>query len=102
RGVEIVACADTDERAARAAADAHAVPHVYRDFRELLRREDIDAVDVCLHNNLHMPVAVAALQSGKHVYSEKPIAGSYRDALTMVDTARRCDRMLHVQLFLLF
>ncbi len=68
------------------------------DFRELLKREDIDAVDICVHNNKHAPITVAALSAGKHVYCEKPMAGAYRDAADMLQTARDSDRRLHIQL----
>lgn len=100
--VSVVAIADVDrERATRVAA-RFGDPDVYVDFRELLRREEIQAVDVCLHNNLHMPVSVAALEAGKHVYCEKPIAGSYRDAEKMVQTARALGLKLSIQLGTLF
>jgi predicted dehydrogenase len=59
-------------------------------------------VDVCLHNNLHMPVTVAALKAGKHVYCEKPMAGSFRDAEAMREAARTTGRKLSIQLRLLF
>jgi predicted dehydrogenase len=57
---------------------------------------------VCLHNNLHAPVSIAAMEAGKHVFCEKPIAGSYSDALAMVDTARRLGRNLGIQIQDLF
>jgi predicted dehydrogenase len=101
-GVEMVACADIDEGAARRSAETYKIPHVYRDFREILSRGDIDAVDICLHNNYHMPATVAALEAGKHVYCEKPMAGSYRDAVTMYQAARRLDKKLHIQFFTLY
>jgi predicted dehydrogenase len=101
-GVEIVACADIDEAAARRAADLYRVPAVYTSFRDLLERRDIDAVDICLHNNLHAPATVAALDAGKHVYCEKPMAGSYRDARAMWDAARRRGQLLHIQFSTLY
>ena len=63
---------------------------------------DIVAVDVCVHNNLHMPMTVAALKAGKHVYCEKPMAGSYRDAAVMLETAKEEKLKLSIQLFTLF
>lgn len=101
-GVEIVAIADINEAEARRVADQFGIPHVYTDFHDLLKRDDIEAVDVCLHNNLHMPVTVAALQAGKHVYCEKPMAGAYVDALTMYKTAQETGKMLSIQLNTLF
>jgi predicted dehydrogenase len=76
--------ADINEEEAVRVADEHDIPHVYTDFRELLARDDIEAVDVCLHNNLHMPATVAAVEAGKHVYCEKPMAGAYCDAEVML------------------
>ena len=97
-GVRIVAVADINEDEAKRVAHEFGADHVYTDFRKLLARDDVEAVDVCLHNNLHRPVTVAALKAGKHVYTEKPMAGSYVDALAMRDTARERGLMLHVQL----
>lgn len=99
---EIVAIADLNEAEAQRVAAESAIPYVYTDFRQLLARDDIEAVDVCLHNNLHMPVTVAALQAGKHVYCEKPMAGAYADAEKMLETARALDRKLSIQLSTLF
>jgi predicted dehydrogenase len=101
-GVEIVAVADIDQAEAIRVAEINEVPHVFTDLRDLLALDEIHAVDVCLHNNLHAPVSIAALEAGKHVFCEKPIAGSYSDALAMVETARRLGRRLGVQIRDLF
>ncbi|MFD1676761.1 Gfo/Idh/MocA family protein [Alicyclobacillus fodiniaquatilis] len=101
-GVEVVAIADVNEAELRRVADTYQVPNVYTDFRELLQRDDLDAVDVCLHNNFHAPVTIAALEVGKHVYCEKPIAGSYADGKAMVDAAKACGKQLHIQLGTLY
>ena len=100
--VKIVAAADLNEACARASADKFAIEHVYTDFRKLLARDDLDAVDVCLHNNFHRPVTEAALHAGKHVYCEKPMAGSYRDAAAMLETAKQTGKKLSIQLSTLF
>lgn len=99
---QMVAIADINESAARAAAEAHQIPNVYTDFREMLLRDDIDAVDVCLHNNFHRPATEAALEAGKHVYCEKPMAGSYHDAAAMMKAAQRAGLKLSIQLSSLF
>lgn len=101
-GAEIVAVADINQVEAQRVAEAHNIPHVYSDFRELLAREDIEAVDVCLHNNFHAPVTIAALEAGKHVYCEKPMAGAYRDAEAMYQTAKATGKKLCIQLSYLF
>ena len=101
-GAKIVAVADLDEAEAQRVATENSIPNVYTDFRRLLARDDIDAVDVCLHNNYHMPVSVEALRAGKHVYCEKPMAGSYSDAQEMYEVARTVGRKLSIQLVSLF
>jgi predicted dehydrogenase len=100
--VEVVAVAGRNREHTRGVAERFGIPFTYADFRDLLARPEIQAVDVCLHNNLHMPVSVAALQAGKHVYCEKPMAGSYRDAETMYQTAQSIGLKLSIQLSTLF
>ncbi|MBB6672725.1 Gfo/Idh/MocA family protein [Cohnella nanjingensis] len=97
-GAEIAAVCDLNAEEANRVAQQYGIPQVCSDFRELLAQPDIDAVDVCLHNNFHEPVSTEALLAGKHVYCEKPIAGAYADGLKMVETAKRAGRMLHIQL----
>jgi len=100
--VEVVAAADIDEAEAQRVAGEHGIPKVFTDFRRLLAMREIEAVDVCLHNNLHAPVTIAALEAGKHVYCEKPIAGSYADGKAMVEAAKKTGRKLSIQLATLF
>lgn len=95
---EVVACADIDKTAADTTARTFNIPNVYDNGPEMLARDDLDAVDVCLHNNLHVSGTVAALEANKHVYCEKPMAGAYADAQTMLARARETGKMLHIQL----
>jgi predicted dehydrogenase len=99
---ELVATADINETELNQVGDRFDIPNRYTDFRKLLERDDLDAVDVCLHNNLHMPVTVAALEAGKHVYCEKPMAGSYIDAEGMYMKAQEIGLKLSIQSRLLF
>jgi len=101
-GVTLVAAADIDGSELERVAGQYGIERTHSDFRELLACDDIDAVDVCLHNNLHMSVTAAALEAGKHVFCEKPMAGAYVDAVKMLDTARARGRMLSIQLGSLF
>ena len=57
------------------------------DWRTVVDRNDIDIVDVCTPGDTHMPITVAALQSGKHVLVEKPLANSVAEAETMAEAA---------------
>ncbi|MGA9400312.1 Gfo/Idh/MocA family protein, partial [Haladaptatus sp.] len=76
----LVAVADIDEESAHSLAAEYDIPSVYSDFRDMLYDADLDAVSVCVHNNLHPPVAIAAFEAGCHVFCEKPLAATYTDA----------------------
>src|SRR4051812_1337247 len=100
--VRVVAVTDINETCAKQTAEKYSVANVYTDFRKMLERDDLDAVDVCLHNNFHRPATEAALRAGKHVYCEKPMAGSYRDAAAMLETAKQAGKKLSIQLATLY
>jgi len=100
-GAKIVAVSDLNEAEAQRVGAEYGAEHVFSDFRKLLEL-DVDAVDVCLHNNLHAPVTIAGLEAGKHVYCEKPMAGSYVDAKAMLDTSTKTGKNLHIQLSTLY
>jgi predicted dehydrogenase len=94
---EVVAIADVNQAEAERVGALYGVPSIYTDFRQLLARDDIQAVDVCVHNNYHMPITVAALEAGKDVFCEKPMAGAYVDALKMWTTAQATGRKFSIQ-----
>ena len=95
---EIVAVVDIRGDEARRVAADYDIPNVYTDYHEMLKRDDVDSVDVCLHNRLHKPVTVDALAAGKNVYCEKPMSWTYREAKAMYEAAKAAGKMLHVQL----
>ena len=66
----------------------------YADWRELLDDPTIDLVDICLPPALHADVSIAALNAGKHVFCEKPIAPAPQDATRMVRAAEAAQRQL--------
>jgi len=101
-GANIVAACDIDEKKLNAFCDQYNIPNRYTDYRELLKRDDIVAVDVNLHNTLHMPMSKAVMEAGKHCYCEKPMAGSYVDALAMKKCAEETGMKLHIQLARLY
>ncbi|MGH2544663.1 MAG: Gfo/Idh/MocA family protein [Ardenticatenaceae bacterium] len=94
--VEVVALAGLDDDRVRQVAEAHNVPQTYREYENLLADPDIDAVSVCLPNILHAPVSIAALQAGKHVLVEKPLARNAAEARTIAASAREQQRILMV------
>ncbi len=71
---------------------------LYQDFREMLKRDDIDEVEVCVHNNLHTSVATAVMAAGFDCYSEKPMAASYADAKILYDAQKKYGKKLAVQI----
>ena len=60
------------------------------DYRDLIAREDIDIVDICLPSGMHMEPAVEAAKAGKHVIVEKPIDVTLERADEIIDTCREC------------
>ena len=97
-GVKFVAACDIIEEKLNEFCDDYNIEHRYLDYRKMLERDDIDAVDVTVHNNLHLPLVLDVLRSGKHCYCEKPMAGSFADAVTMYKASEDYGKMLHIQL----
>ena len=58
------------------------------DWKKLVARDDIDVIDICTSNNVHMPIAVAAAKAGKHIICEKPMAMNAAEARAMLDAAQ--------------
>jgi predicted dehydrogenase len=75
----IAAIADPNIDLAREAARRFDIPTATADHRELLERDDIDVIDVCTPSHTHFELAWAALEAGKHVLCEKPVAYDFRD-----------------------
>ncbi len=74
---------------AREAAEELNVPYYTDDYRQLLAREEIDAVSVCTPNALHEEIALAALKAGKHLYIDKPLADTAQGARRIADQAKK-------------
>lgn len=101
-GMKVVAVAEIDEKKLKAWSEQYGITDTYTDFREMLKRDDIDSVDVCVHNNLHAPVAIAVMKAGKACYSEKPMAATYADCKLMVDCWQKTGVKFAVQISSLF
>ena len=96
-GARLVAVADiVQARAARFATQYQADCHT--DYRQLLERQDIDIVNICVPSGLHAQLAIEAMQAGKHVIVEKPMALSLQDADRMIAAAQAAERKLCVVL----
>jgi myo-inositol 2-dehydrogenase/D-chiro-inositol 1-dehydrogenase len=92
---ELKAIAVASEATAAKARGQHAA-EVYTDYRNLLARDDIDAVSVAVPNHLHHEVAMAALRAGKHLLLEKPMALTVEHCQDIIDEA--AGRGLQVQI----
>lgn len=94
---QLVAVADIKpQRATTFGQEYHAADYV--DYHQLLEREEIDAISVCVPSGLHAQVAIDAMTAGKHVLVEKPIAITLADADRMIDVSKATGRTLGVVL----
>jgi predicted dehydrogenase len=89
RTENIVALCDVDSHRLAQAAEQHPQARQYADFRRMLEQRDIDAVVVSTPDHTHAAISLAAMELGKHVYCEKPLASSIADARLMAETAAR-------------
>ncbi|MER7665646.1 Gfo/Idh/MocA family oxidoreductase [Streptomyces sp. NPDC096193] len=85
----LAAIAGRDPSAVRAAADRHGWAAAETDWRHLITRDDVQLVDVCTPGDSHAEIAIAALEAGKHVLCEKPLANSVAEAEAMTAAAER-------------
>jgi UDP-N-acetyl-2-amino-2-deoxyglucuronate dehydrogenase len=81
--IKLAAVVDVIEERAKKVAEQYNVPF-FTDYRKVLRRKDIDFIDICVPSGLHHKIAIAAARAGKHVISEKP----------MDVTPQQCDKMI--------
>ena len=100
QNLKVVAAAEIDKEKLMAWGEQYGLDEkdLYQDFREMLKRDDIDEVEVCVHNNLHTSVATAVMAAGFPCYSEKPMAASYADAKILYDAQKKYGQKLAVQI----
>jgi len=87
---EVVAGADVSEQALERWGAQYGIQRLVMDSSELFRDPDIDIIDICTPNNYHAPLAIAAMEAGKHVICEKPLAptpAAIRDMIAARDGA---------------
>ncbi|MCI0334551.1 MAG: Gfo/Idh/MocA family oxidoreductase [Planctomycetes bacterium] len=95
-GAELAAIAAASQASCAAAREAYPKAAVYSDYRELVRRDDIDVVDVVVPSHLHHAIASAVLAAGKHLLLEKPMALSIRECDDLIALARKYDRLIGI------
>jgi predicted dehydrogenase len=95
-GVEAVALAGLERDHLRELGERYGVKDLYTSWEDLVARDDLDIVSIGAPNHLHAPIAVAALEGGRHVLCEKPLARNGEEAQRIVDAARGADRAVHI------
>ena len=96
--VQIIAFSDINRDCAAAAAQKFgpAGSAVYTDYRQLLADKNVDLVHICTPNRSHCEITVAALEAGKHVMCEKPMAKTAAEARKMVEASRKTGKKLTI------
>ena len=92
--VDLVAISDISEAALAKAKEAHGVQKTYTDWKEMLKKESLDAVSVCTPNGSHAETSIAALKAGCHVLVEKPLAMNAVEGQAMLDAAKAANKHL--------
>jgi predicted dehydrogenase len=89
KSVDLCAVCDLNEKIAKETArDCH-IPQAYSNVSEMLSKEDLDIVDICVPPQVHAPVAVEAMENGCQVLMEKPMALKTSDCDRMIDASRK-------------
>ena len=94
--VTVAALCDINEERLNDAAKRFPKAKLYTDYREMIKCEELDAVDICTPNNIHSEAAVFALEHGLNVMCEKPDAVSVKEAERMKDAAEKSGKTLMV------
>lgn len=91
---EVVAGCDVNEAVLQAWGDQHGIKKLVTDPTDLFRDPDIDIVDICTPNNYHAPLTIGALDAGKHVLCEKPLAPTPAEIRGMISARDRAGKLL--------
>jgi len=81
-------CARSEDKV-KAFAEQWGYESYETDWKKLIERDDIDAIDICTPNNTHAPIAIAAAEAGKMVLTEKPLAGTLEEARQMMEAVEK-------------
>ena len=94
-GAEIVAICDMNQEAAKKAATTYGAEHVFSDSQKMLDElSDLDAISIITPNRTHKPLAIQALEAGKHVFCEKPPALNAQEVAEMKQAAEEAGKTL--------
>ena len=87
--VKVSAICDVDNDRVRSAATRYGIAKIYTDYEELCQSKNVDAVSICVPNNMHAPVAVCAIENGKHILCEKPLSSSLAEGKKVLESANK-------------
>ena len=90
-GAEIAAISDMNLEAAQKVAEENGIVQAFGDVNEMLNIDEIDAVSIIVPNKFHAPLAIQALNAGKHVFCEKPPALNAAEVEEMIEVCDFCD-----------
>lgn len=91
---EVTGLADIDRETLNRIGDSLKVERRYIDAGDLIADSEIDIIDICTPNSSHMPLAAAALEAGKHVLCEKPLALTPKEVKQMIAARDRSGKLL--------
>ncbi|WP_238175292.1 Gfo/Idh/MocA family protein [Kribbella pratensis] len=94
--VEVIGLAGLEKDILTSLGEKHGVPHLYERWEDLLETPGLEAVSIGTPTQLHAPIALAALQKGLHVLSEKPLARTLAEGTAMVEASKQAGRVLKV------
>ena len=101
-GVEVFAICDLNQEEAQMFAELYGAKYVFKDYRDMFSMDELDAVSIAVPNCLHAPMTIDALNKGKHVLIEKPMAITPKQAQAMVAAAKKAGKRLMVDQALRF
>ena len=94
--VEITSVCDRDKTRARALAEKYGIGRFYTDYNEMLKKEDLHAVDICTSTDAHKEVSIASMEAKRDVFVEKPIARKLDEAVSIAESVKKNKRKLMV------
>jgi len=86
---ELIAVCDIEEEKAKSFQQKYNVPYYYTDYKEMLKRDDIDVVCICTPSGMHGDMTIDAANSGKHVFCEKPLDITAEKMTRMIESCRK-------------
>ena len=88
KNVRVVAACDVSAAALEQMKSKHGIKNLFHDYRELLQMDDLDIISICTSNDMHHPVAMAAIEKGLDIFCEKPLAMTLAEAREMYEAAK--------------